>query len=87
MESRSFLCLYDAARAVNPYHLIERMEYQECNCAVRRIVPRISRALADIQKLIESIPVISDAQKKYYTAVLRSRYENVLFPVYQLLGE
>lgn len=79
-------CIYEMERRpVNPYHLIERMEYPECNHAVRRIVPEIGRQMPQIRGLIASIPVISEIQKKYYTDVMQSRYENVLFPVYQKL--
>lgn len=44
-------------------------------------MPRIGMAQAEIQEMIESIPILSEVQKMYYIAVLKSRYENVLLPV------
>ncbi len=79
-------CIYELkGRAVNPYHLIERMEYPECTRAVERVTPEIGGMMPKIHELIMSVPVISEVRKKYYTAVLESRYQNVLFPVYQKL--
>lgn len=77
-------CIFELeGKQVNPYHLVERMEYPDCTCAVERVVPRLGRAMPQIRQMIEKIPVLSEVRKKYYAAVLESRYENVLFPAYQ----
>ena len=81
---RARRCIFELeGKPVNPYHLIERMQYPDCSCAVQRIVPRIGKSILKIREMIEDIPVLSETRKKYYTAVIESRYENVLLPAYQ----
>ena len=73
---------------LNPYHLIERMEYDGCNEAVRNITPKIATALPEIEKMILEIPVLTDIQKKFYLAVVEQRYEKILKPSYQkIMGQ
>jgi hypothetical protein len=75
-------CIFElSGNRLNPYHLIERMEYEECNKAVRNITPKIAMALPDIEKMILEIPVLTDIQKKFYLAVMKERYEKVFQPI------
>lgn len=75
-------CIFElAGDRLNPYHLIERMEYEGCNKAVRNITPKIAMALPGIEKMILEIPVLTDIQKKFYLAVMEERYEKVFQPV------
>ena len=47
LETESFSarrCIFELkGRKLNPYHLIERMEYADCNVAVRNITLEIGR--------------------------------------------
>lgn len=81
-------CIFELeGKRLNPYHLIERMEYEGCNEAVRNITPKIATVLQDIEKMILRIPVLTEIQKKFYLAVMEERYEKVLKPVCQKVME
>lgn len=75
-------------RKLNPYHLIERMEYEGCNNTVRNITPKVATALPEIEKMILGIPVLTEIQKKFYLAVMGERYEKVLKPTcHKIMGQ
>lgn len=75
-------CVFELqGKHLNPYHLIENVEYEECSEAVRRLTPKIGACMERIKAMIEEIPVLSEVQKRYYCAILQSRYEKVLLPV------
>ncbi len=75
-------CIFELeGNRLNPYHLIERMEYEECNEAVRNITPKLVLALPEIEKMVSEIPVLTDTQKKFYLTVMEERYEKVFQPV------
>ncbi len=84
METEAFLarrCIFELeGRKLNPYHLIERMEYEDCNHAVRKITPKVATALPEIEEMIFGILVLTEIQKKFYLAVMGERYEKVLKP-------
>lgn len=82
-------CIFELeGKKLNPYHLIERMEYEDCNEAVRNITPEIGKKMPEIERLISEIPVLSEVQKKFYLAVMGERYEKVLKPVCQrIMGQ
>ena len=81
-------CIFELeGRKLNPYHLIERMEYEGCNNAVRKITPKVATALPEIEKMILGIPVLTEIQKKFYLAVMGERYEKVLKPTcHKIMG-
>jgi len=87
MEAEAFLarrCIFELeGRKLNPYHLIEGMEYEGCNEAVGNITPKIAAALPEIEKMISGIPVLTDVQKKFYLAVMEERYEKVFRPAWR----
>ena len=75
-------CIFEMhSKRINPYQFIESMQNQECNIAVKRIVARLD--LQKIFELIDSVPVISLVQNRFYKAILQERYEKILKPVYQ----
>ncbi len=81
-------CIFELdGKRLNPYHLIERMEYEDCNQVLKKIVPKMAGSLSNIEKLISEIPVLTDLQKKFYLALMKARYENVFQPVYQKIKE
>lgn len=87
LEAESFSarrCIFELkGKRLNPYHLIERMEYEGCNEAVGNVAPKIAQIMPKIEKLILGIPVLTEIQKKFYLALIKNRYEKVLEPVYQ----
>lgn len=91
LEAESFSarrCIFELeGKRLNPYHLIERMEYEDCNEAVRNITPKIAQIMPKIKELILGIPVLTEIQKKFYLALIENRYEKVLKPVCQKVTE
>lgn len=72
-------CIFELhGKKVNPYHIMESMEYSECTEAVCRLTPKIGSNMNRIQALINEIPVLSEIQKKFFTTIIEYRYENVL---------
>ncbi len=79
-------CIFELqGKRVNPYHVIESMEYSKCIEAVQRLTPVIGKCINEIRSMIEEIPVISEVQKQFFILMIEYRYEKVLLPVYQKL--
>ena len=77
-------CIFELqGRRINPYYIMESMEYQGCLDAVHRRVPEMGRCMSEIQTMIEGIPILSEVQKRFFTSIIECRYEKVLLPVYQ----
>lgn len=77
-------CIFELqGRRVNPYHIMESMEYQECSDAIRRLAPGIGDCMKKIRAMIKEIPILSEVQKQFFTLIIEYRYEKVLLPVYQ----
>ncbi len=79
-------------KTINPLKYMESMKNNDCNEAIKRIVPKINMsAIRDIfNELPEEyngLPVLSSAQKKYYLKSLEYKYNNVLLPIYNKLLE
>lgn len=81
-------CIFELNRKrVNPYYLIESGEYDICNRALERLVPRMQAKLPYIEEMIDEIPVLSDVQKKFYKIMLKRRLEKIFMPTYQKMKE
>lgn len=81
-------CIFELqGRRVNPYHIMEKMEYQECSDAIQRLTPKIGSCMSKIRAMVEEIPIISKVQKQFFTRMIEYRYENVLLPVYQKINK
>ena len=81
-------CIFElGGDRLNPYHLMERMEYEGCNEAVRTIAPRITGILPEIEKMISGIPVLTDTQKEFYLTVMKKRQEKVFQPTCRKIAE
>lgn len=70
---------------INPLKYIETMQNEECNEAVKRIVPKIN--LPEIHEIIYEIPtnfknvdIISDVAKNVYFEISCIRYNEILLP-------
>lgn len=75
-------CIFELNdKKINPYHYIMSKQNENCNEAVKRIVPKLS--FLQYKNLIDEIPCISDTQKAFYQTMLASRIENVLIPAYR----
>lgn len=81
-------CIYELqGKRVNPYHIMESMEYQGCSDAVCRLVPKIGSCMGQISSMIEEIPILSEVQKHFFTNIMKYRYETVLLPVCRKIKE
>lgn len=58
------------------YEVINSLQFEECNKALKKIVPKID--FEKIDKLIDSIESVSDIRKKFYKMMYRYRYEKIL---------
>lgn len=81
-------CIFELkGKKVNPYQMIESMEYPECSKAVLTLVPKIGNSLEQMKAMIEDIPVLSERQKQFFKIIIENRYEKVLLPVYKKIME
>lgn len=87
LETESYkgrTCIFELeGKRINPYHVMESMEYPECTEAVKRLVPVMGVALSEIGRLIWDIPILSEVQKKFYYTIMERRYEKMFLPLYQ----
>ena len=80
-------CIFELeGKKINPYHVMESMEYPECTEAVERLVPIMGASLSKIRGLIWDIPVLTEVQKKFYHTVIEYRYDKVFLPLYQKIN-
>lgn len=71
------------SRKINYYDFLMSAESEDCNEAVKRIVPRID--LDKIERFIDEIPEITELHKEFYKKYIRARYELILRPAYELV--
>lgn len=60
----------------NYYKMITSLEYDGCNKAIKKIVPRIN--LNEITSLIDGVEQLSDLQKEFLKKILKLRKELIL---------
>lgn len=63
-------------KKINYFDYISSLENENCNLALKRIVPKIN--MSKIYKIIDSVEMISDKQKKFYAYMLKGRKELIL---------
>lgn len=63
-------------KKINYFQFISSLSNEDCNAALKRIVPRID--MAKIDGIIDQTPVISDLQKTFYKTMLHARKERIL---------
>ena len=63
-------------RKINYFDFISSLENEDCNRALKRIVPRID--MKTISDIIESNPLLSDLQKRFYLTMLTERKTRIL---------
>lgn len=63
-------------KKIKYFDFISSLQNEDCNHALKRIVPRIH--MAEIRTLIMETPFISDLQKQFYLTMLEKRKERIL---------
>lgn len=74
--------LIDGKRA-NYHKVITSLEYNDCNKAIKRIVPKIQ--LDDINKLIDNVEELSQIKKEFLKKILKLRKELILDAAFKKL--
>ncbi len=69
-------------RKINYHDFLTSAEYEGCNEAVKRIVPRID--IDEINALIDAVPYLSELQRKFYRHYIKARYDLLLVPAFDL---
>lgn len=91
MESEAYKarrCIYELhGKRINPYYIMESMEYQGCMDAVCRLVPKIGDCMGVIRTMVEEIPILSAVQQRFFTEIMEYRYEKVLLPAWRKIRE
>lgn len=65
------------------FEVINSLEFEECNNALKRIYPKID--MSKIDKLIDSIENITDLRKEFYKRMYFERYSRILRNAYDRL--
>lgn len=60
-------------KKINYFRFLSLLENEECNYALRHMMPRID--MEKIEGIVEQTPIISDLQKTFYKTMLRARKE------------
>lgn len=69
-------------KKINYFDFLTCGENEDCNTALRRIVPKINPQ--EIAAFIDSVPYISDMQKTFYQRYIAARYEKIIIPAYEI---
>lgn len=80
-------------KKVNPFNVIQSMEFTGLNDSVKRLVPKIYSEFDKITEMIRSIPteyagipIISTEQKNFYVDLMRTRYDKVFLPTQEKIN-
>lgn len=65
------------------FEVINSLQFEACNDALKRIVPRIN--FERINTIIDEIEGISEVRKHFYKVMLQQRYEKILMHAYRQL--
>lgn len=63
------------------FEVIHSLQFEECNDALRYIMSQLD--MAEVEKLIEETPLISEIQKAFYKHILMARYNKILLSSYE----
>ena len=69
-------------RKINYRDFLMKAEYEGCNEAVRRIVPRIDMNV--ISEFLDETPYLSDLQKAFYNHYIKARFDLILAPAFDM---
>lgn len=65
------------------FEVISSLQFDACNEALKRIVPRIN--LGRINSIIDEIEGISEVRKRFYQVMLQQRYDKILMHAFRQL--
>jgi hypothetical protein len=65
------------------YEVINSMQFEECNHALKRIVERMD--MWKIETVIENMEGISDLRKEFYKTMYKQRFDKILLCTYKKL--
>ena len=68
-------------KKINYYDFLMSMEEKACTEALIRIYPRIN--LVQIKEFIQTVPYITELQKRFYIQYISARFDKILTPAYQ----
>lgn len=63
-------------KKIKYFDFISSLQNEDCNLALKRIVPRID--MAKIEKIIDGTPFLRDLQRQFYMTMLAVRKERIL---------
>ncbi len=63
-------------KKIKYFDFISSLQNEDCNLALKRIVPRID--MAKIEGIIDGTPFLSDLQRQFYITMLAARKERIL---------
>ena len=66
-------------RKIRYYDFLMSGQYEECNKALLRIVPRIN--MEKILEFMEEIPYLSDLQRVFYKTYIQARWKSLYYPL------
>lgn len=70
-------------KRANYYNVITSLKYEDCNVAIKRIVPRIN--LGEINDLIDNTKELSQLQKDFLKKILKLRKEIILDSAFNII--
>ncbi len=71
-----------SGRKINYYDFMINIQNDDCNAALKRIVPKID--MEEITTFIDCTDAISDLQKNFYKRYITARYELIIQPAFDL---
>lgn len=74
--SRPISALKQDGKKINYFDFISSLQNEDCNAALKRIVPRIN--MKKICELVDTTPFITDLQKDFYKTMLTERKNKIL---------
>ena len=83
LHSRVYQYPTSAIKQNNYRIFLMSAEYEGCNEAVKRIVPRID--MEKISIFISEIPYLSELQRRFYKNYIKARYNLILAPAFDLV--
>ncbi|MBQ6733369.1 MAG: hypothetical protein IJR00_00355 [Lachnospiraceae bacterium] len=63
-------------KKIRYFDFISSLEYEGCNVALKRILPRIN--MRKIKTIIDETPFLSDLQRQFYLTMLKERKKRIL---------
>ncbi len=76
LQMNSKACIRIGGEKINYFNFISSLDNQDCNEALKRIVPRID--IDKINEIIDDIPCITELQNEFYKKVIEKRKEHIL---------